>query len=487
MSNSKHLSVLMISGDASALDSESALSRRLSNYSHLCSRLSVLIFSRTAIGERKEDTLSVQGVPFASPLLGLYRAITLGEKMGKPDIVTTQDPFFLGLLGLCISRHHRVPLQIQIHTDLFSREFLRFSVGNRIRSFIARAIIPHAGGVRVVSKKIREDLIKRKIVEASRITVTPIPLAVISSLPQNYSKKSGFRMVTVSRLTPEKDISLALRAFALVHTQRPDATFTIVGDGPLRQNLEDEAKRLGVSDSVSFMGNQAVVAPFYRDATVYISTSHYEGYGLSLVEAASFGLPIVSTDAGIARELSPNTIVPWDAQKIADKLLSELPSPRIPESCGEGVEEYAHHIVEDWEKVSRTPMTEKKGTKFWFIIKYIISGGTATAVNLSFLYIFTDVLHIWYVFSAALAYAVAFVVSFTLQKFWTFKNGTLTRIKSQFVLYVVLGTFNMVLNSSLIYLIVESTGVHYLVAQIGIGVLIALWSLIFYRILFKNQ
>ena len=78
-------------------------------------------------------------------------------------------------------------------------------------------------------------------------------------------------------------------------------------------------------------------------------------------------------------------------------------------------------------------------------------------------------------------------MSFTLQKFWTFHNGALTYIRSQFALYSVLGIFNMLCNAFLIYFIVESTGVHYLVAQIGIGLLIALWSLLFYRVLFANQ
>lgn len=111
----------------------------------------------------------------------------------------------------------------------------------------------------------------------------------------------------------------------------------------------------------------------------------------------------------------------------------------------------------------------------------------ATAVNLSFLFILTEFFSIWYVFSAGFAYAAASVVSFTLQKFWTFRNATLMRIRSQFAFYVMLGTFNMVLNSVLIYLVVESTGVYYLVAQIGIGLLIAFWSLFFYRILFANR
>lgn len=480
-------SVLMISGDGSALDPTSSLSHRLFQYARLCERLSVLIFSRAVTGDRREGNLTVQSISPTLSLSGLYLAIAMGEKIEKPDIVTAQDPFFLGLIGLHFSRRYCVPLQIQIHTDLFSREFIRFSIGNRVRSYIAQILIPHAGGVRVVSEKIKKDLIDRKLIEPSRVTVSPIPFTTTSAL-QEYQEKTGLHIVTVSRLTPEKGISLALHAFTLVHAQRPDATFTIVGDGPLRQSLEDEARRLGISDFVFFEGHKADVTPYYKDATVYLSCSHYEGYGLSLVEAALCGLPIVSTDVGIARELSPSTIVSWDAQKIADMLLlPRLPLPHTPQPHCVGVEAYSHAIVEDWKKISQSHYYERKGKKVWFAIKYIISGGSATVVNLSFLYIFTDFFNIWYVYSAALAYPTAFVVSFTLQKFWTFKNGALSHIKSQFALYVALGTFNMFLNSYLIYLVVESTGLHYLAAQLCVGVFLALWSLTFYRILFKNK
>ncbi len=486
MNNSKKLSVLMISGDASALEQESALFRRLLHYSDSCEHLTVLVFSRSLDGARDEGVLSVRSIKFSPFLSGLYCAIILGERIQKPDVVTVQDPFFLGLIGLFLSRHHRAPLHIQIHTDLFSPEFARFSLGNRIRLLIARIIIPHAEGLRVVSEKIKADVVSRRLTAASRVTVSPIPVVLPATLHVRL-KKTGLHIVTVSRLAPEKDISLALRAFALVRTKRPDATFTIVGDGPLRQQLEHEAMKLGIAHLVTFVGQQNVVAPYYQKASVYLCTSRYEGYGLSLVEAAISGLPLVSTDVGIARELSPRTIVPRDAQKIADMLLSALSAPHVPALCLQDNEVYAERIVRDWQKVSQATSVGRRNEKVWFMVRYVISGASATIVNLSFLYFFTDLLGIWYVYSAAFAYPVAFVVSFALQKFWTFKNGTLSHIRSQFVFYVALGTLNMFLNSYLIYLVVETTGFHYLAAQLCIGVFIALWSLMFYRVFFKNQ
>ena len=480
------LRVLMISGDPMVLEGGSAVSGRLSVYGKFCEHLDVLVCTRTAVGERSLGNLHMHGVVCTS-ILGFYRAIIVGEGMPKPDLVTAQDPFFLGTVGLFIARHHRIPLEIQIHTDLYDPEFIRFNIRNRFRSFLARFIIARAGQVRVVSNRIKKNLSEQKFAEGIHISVVPVPVT-LTSLPTMSKRGVGecLRVLTVSRLTAEKDLFLALDAFALLHKERPESTFVIVGDGPLRYSLETYAERCGISSFVIFVGAQKDVTPYYHDANVYLSTARYEGYGLSLVEAALFGLPIVSTDVGVARELGPSALVPRDAQKIAQALTAPFSSPHVPHSLVCTVEESARQIAENWSTLPPPPTTPRARTPLWFLVKYVASGGMATAVNLSFLYILTEFFSIWYVFSAGLAYAAAFIVSFTLQKFWTFHNGTLTRVRSQFALYVTLGTFNVFLNTSLIYLIVESTGVHYLVAQIGIGLLIALWSLFFYRILFAN-
>ena len=69
--------------------------------------------------------------------------------------------------------------------------------------------------------------------------------------------------------------------------------------------------------------------------------------------------------------------------------------------------------------------------------KYIISGGTAAAVNLSSLYILTEFFHIWYIISATTAFIGAFAISFTLQKFWTFKDHETEGMHKQLSLYFI--------------------------------------------------
>ncbi len=120
------------------------------------------------------------------------------------------------------------------------------------------------------------------------------------------------------------------------------------------------------------------------------------------------------------------------------------------------------------------------------VFRYIISGGMATLTNLLFLYIFTDLFGIWYLLSAVFSYIISFAVSFTMQKYWTFQDDSTEKIKSQAIIYVIVTTINLALNTALIYLFVEE-GLHYLFAQVLSSIIIAVESFFVYSFLFRAQ
>lgn len=122
------------------------------------------------------------------------------------------------------------------------------------------------------------------------------------------------------------------------------------------------------------------------------------------------------------------------------------------------------------------------------VLRYMISGGTAAFTDLALLYFFTDVLEIWYITSAVLAFIAAFFVSFILQKFWTFKDARRDVIHKQITLYFFLNVWNLVLNTALIYFLVDTFGLWYILAQIFVGAIIAVESFLFYRFfVFKKE
>ena len=126
--------------------------------------------------------------------------------------------------------------------------------------------------------------------------------------------------------------------------------------------------------------------------------------------------------------------------------------------------------------------------KYKVIIKYIISGGTAALVDLVCLYIFTDVLGVWYITSASLSFFLAYFVSFSLQKFWTFRDNGREKIYKQMSLYFMVGVTNLLLNALGMYLLVDGFGVMYLLAQIIMGALLGFSSFLIYKfIIFEKK
>lgn len=122
-------------------------------------------------------------------------------------------------------------------------------------------------------------------------------------------------------------------------------------------------------------------------------------------------------------------------------------------------------------------------------LRYLLSGGTAAVVNLVLLALFVEVLGLWYLAAAMLAFTLALLVSFTLQKFFTFADqmGTRSTLTRQFSVYTTVALANVAINTLLVYLLVERLRLHYLASQIAASAAIALYSFFVYRaVFFKN-
>ena len=118
--------------------------------------------------------------------------------------------------------------------------------------------------------------------------------------------------------------------------------------------------------------------------------------------------------------------------------------------------------------------------------RYIISGLGALATNVGGLFIFVQVFHLWYLLATTLAFIVTVIVSFLLQKFWTFKERSGYRLHTQFAGYILLALVNICVNAALMYLFVSQAGIQYLLAQILSSGTIAVYGFFIYRFLFAS-
>ena len=114
--------------------------------------------------------------------------------------------------------------------------------------------------------------------------------------------------LTVSRLVPIKNITLQLQAIEQLKAMHPEILLHIVGGGPDALTLQAEIQSRGLENYVILHGPQfgLSLGVFYVGSDCFLLTSHYEGWGMVIVEALAAGLPVIMTAVGCADELVKN-------------------------------------------------------------------------------------------------------------------------------------------------------------------------------------
>ena len=111
------------------------------------------------------------------------------------------------------------------------------------------------------------------------------------------------KFLTVARLVPQKNISLLLRAFQEVHLHFPQDSLTVVGNGFLKSDLMKLADSLNISEVVHFVGKTDKIEQFYEVHDVFVLSSLYEGFGLVLLEAGLYSMPIIASNISAIPEV----------------------------------------------------------------------------------------------------------------------------------------------------------------------------------------
>jgi glycosyltransferase involved in cell wall biosynthesis/peptidoglycan/xylan/chitin deacetylase (PgdA/CDA1 family) len=148
--------------------------------------------------------------------------------------------------------------------------------------------------------------------------------------------------ISVANLTAVKDISALLQAAKLLQSRFPNAQYLIVGDGPLRQGLQQQAKELGLDSVVRFLGRQGDVRPYLGAADFGVLTSHSEGSSNSLLEYMATGLPSAVSDIPPNRELVTGLLFrPGDTVQLSERLAQLITDGQV---CFRLREEYARVV-----------------------------------------------------------------------------------------------------------------------------------------------
>ena len=242
-----------------------------------------------------------------------YRGFSTALEIARQyqlDIIHTQTEFSLGLLGVWIAKELRIPVVHTYHTQY--EDYVRYiAKGMVIRpsmvKYIVRGFMSDLDGVICPSEIVYDLLMKYKVKVEKRVIPTGIELAkferpeITSENIADLRDKLGIAkdetmLLSLSRVSYEKNIQAILAALPAVLEENPDVKLVVAGDGPYLSDLKAQAKRLNIIDVVIFTG---MIAPsetalYYKAADFFISASTSETQGLTYLESLASGTPIIA-------------------------------------------------------------------------------------------------------------------------------------------------------------------------------------------------
>lgn len=267
----------------------------------------------------------------ASQPLGFKYFLHCIQAAKNADIVHLHTPNMLGALcALFISR--KTNLLVHWHSDVINKGLL-----GKILRPLESALLRRSDCI-VATSQVYADASETLAPFRTKITVVPIGVPDVkheganSELPPSIEERVGGKRIilAVGRLVPYKGFNVLVEAAKHLSN---DTVVVIVGGGPLQQDLQRAVEVAGVNDRIILAGrlSDAALHALFERATLYCLPSIYraEAFGVVLLEAMAYGLPIVATNI-------PGSGVPWVNQHGTSGLNVPVGDPKaLAEACNQ--------------------------------------------------------------------------------------------------------------------------------------------------------
>ncbi|HMH12535.1 MAG TPA: glycosyltransferase [Edaphobacter sp.] len=304
----------------------------------------VLVLSETS--SPLETALRSAGVPLHSTrienLYSLHQVSALARLMRGFDIVHVHlFPAQLWTVLAVARLKTRVPLVTTEHNTWNARRHWW------LRPF-DKWMYHHYQRIACNSQATADELIRWCPGIAGKTQVVPngIPLetfanagpAELDSVPRGVP-----RLVFVGRFEPQKDHQTILRALAKV----PAVHLLLIGDGPLRAQLQELARALGVIERVTFLGYRNDIPQILKASDIYVHSTTSDGFGIAACEAMAAGLPVLASDVpGLAEVVGgAGVLFPMrDDRTLALELSALLSSPERRRAMSVASRQRAQHF-----------------------------------------------------------------------------------------------------------------------------------------------
>jgi glycosyltransferase involved in cell wall biosynthesis len=271
--------------------------------------------------------------------IAVYRLFRLMKQL-KPQIVHN-NLLDAGIWGTLVGKLAGVPVVI---TSLYG--MLNWKK-TRHKPLVDRIVIHFTDMVIAVSEEIRQNFIKDRGISPTKITTIPSAVDIerfnggksADELRIQLGIKASAPIIgTVARLVRPKRLDYLLQAARIVCDAHSQACFLIIGDGPLHQDLRDQADKLKLSPQcVRFLGNRQDVADLYSGIDIFALSSETEGVPVSMLEAMAASRPVIATRVGGIPQVIKDghnglLVQPHHPEDLARAILSLIEDKRLRES-----------------------------------------------------------------------------------------------------------------------------------------------------------
>ena len=243
------------------------------------------------------------------------------------DIVHTQSEFSLGAFGKIISRKYDIPFIHTYHTMWEDYVHYITPIKGRniylkrlVRKF-SRRFLRKAECVITPSNKTAKYLKYKCNVKNKPIYVIPTGIDIKPFSKSNFTLEEKNKLkeslgikpeekviLFLGRVATEKSIDVIMNVMPSIFNEYSNCKFLIVGDGPSKKDLEEQAKQLNIQDKVIFTGKipYSDVPKYYNLGDVFVNASLTETHGLTFIEAMAAGIPVVAKYAPSLSEYIKN-------------------------------------------------------------------------------------------------------------------------------------------------------------------------------------
>lgn len=249
----------------------------------------------------------------------------------RPDIVHTHMAK-AGLIGRLAAKAAGVPVIIHTyHGHVLKGYFPKNK--ERFYTLLERWLARFSTTLITVSETVKNELLEMKIGRAEQYRVIPLGLNLdrylaSAALRGRLKQELGFPeqstlISLVGRLVPIKRQQDFIEAAQRILVDQPDAQFLLVGDGEDKPRLQQQVRRLNLTQNVHFLGWRRDLDRIYADTDVVVLTSDNEGLPVSIIEAMASGCPVVATKVGGVGDLVEDQqtgvlVKPRDIQALAE-------------------------------------------------------------------------------------------------------------------------------------------------------------------------